>query len=67
MSTSSIRLFVTAPLAEGVNAPGSEAQAHYLANVMRRAVGDTVLLFNGADGEWAAQLTELTRKKVTFA
>lgn len=34
---------------------------------MRRAVGDTVLLFNGADGEWAAQLTELTRKKVTFA
>ncbi len=66
MSNSSIRLFVSTPLVRGVSAPGNEAQAHYLANVMRRSVGDPVLLFNGADGEWAAQISELTRKKVTF-
>ncbi len=67
MSTASIRIFVTDPLNIGRPAAGSEAQAHYLANVMRRAVDNEVLLFNGADGEWRAGITELTRKKVMFA
>jgi 16S rRNA (uracil1498-N3)-methyltransferase len=66
MSTSSIRLFVTAPLAQGVPAPGTEAQAHYLANVMRRSVGEHVRLFNGQDGEWLAAIATLTRKQITF-
>lgn len=47
-------------------ASGSEAQAHYLANVMRRTAGGQVLLFNGQDGEWLAEITELTRKKLSF-
>ncbi len=66
MSTPSIRLFVASPLQHGMPAQGSEAQAHYLTNVMRRATGDEVLLFNGTDGEWRARITELTRKKTTF-
>jgi 16S rRNA (uracil1498-N3)-methyltransferase len=66
MGTSSIRLFVEDALAAGEPAMGSEAQAHYLANVMRRSVGDTVLLFNGRDGEWQASITSFSRKRVAF-
>ncbi len=66
MSMQSIRLFFTSPLQPGLAVQGSEAQAHYLANVMRRATGDEVLLFNGTDGEWRARITELTRKRASF-
>jgi len=59
--TSSIRLHVTADLAAGAPITASAAQAHYLRAVMRRAVGDTVLLFNGRDGEWAADIASLGR------
>lgn len=31
-------------------------QSHYLTSVMRRAVGDEVLVFNGRDGEWRAAI-----------
>jgi 16S rRNA (uracil1498-N3)-methyltransferase len=57
----SIRLFVTAPLAAGAEIVATAAQAHYLGGVMRRAVGDTVCLFNGSDGEWVARL--LTQRR----
>ena len=36
------RLFVTAPLLEGVSVPATPGQAHYLGTVMRRGVGDPV-------------------------
>jgi 16S rRNA (uracil1498-N3)-methyltransferase len=64
MSDPSIRLFVTSPLQVGEALAGSESQSHYLANVMRRAVGDEVRLFNGRDGEWAARITAVSRKTV---
>ena len=41
-------------------------QAHYLANVMRRAVGDGVDLFNGCDGEWHAKITVLGKGKAVL-
>ncbi len=70
MSVPSIRLFVTASLQAEARAPASvpasEAQSHYLANVMRRSVGDEVKLFNGQDGEWLARIATLTRKSATF-
>jgi 16S rRNA (uracil1498-N3)-methyltransferase len=66
MSDPSIRLFVTAPLQAGQELAASEAQSHYLANVMRRGVGDAVKLFNGKDGEWAARITAISRKTVRF-
>ncbi|MEO0497981.1 MAG: 16S rRNA (uracil(1498)-N(3))-methyltransferase [Pseudomonadota bacterium] len=33
-----------------------KAQANYLGNVMRARAGDSVLLFNGRDGEWRAEI-----------
>jgi 16S rRNA (uracil1498-N3)-methyltransferase len=50
------RLFVDAPLAAGAGLALDRDQTNYLGNVLRLAAGDTVLLFNGRDGEWRATL-----------
>jgi 16S rRNA (uracil1498-N3)-methyltransferase len=63
----SIRLFVTPSLTEGAAVAATPQQAHYLAHVMRRTVGDAVALFNGADGEWQARITTLRGDRATFA
>ncbi len=39
---------------------------HYLRNVLRCAVGDTVVLFNGRDGEWQGTIQELGKKVATI-
>jgi 16S rRNA (uracil1498-N3)-methyltransferase len=62
----SIRLFVSAPLTAGAAIAATPAQAHYLGTVMRRAVGDAVVLFNGRDGEWAAHVSMLRRGDAGF-
>ena len=54
-----LRLYVEAPLAEGRAVALDQPQAHYLANVMRRRVGDPVALFYGTDGEWFARIRDL--------
>ena len=59
----SIRLHVAAPLHAGAEIAATPGQAHYLATVMRRAVGETVQLFNGADGEWEARILALRRDR----
>ncbi len=59
--TRSIRLFVAAPLDDGVTVALSPAQAHYLGTVMRLGPGDAVLLFNGRDGEALARLESIRR------
>lgn len=59
----SIRLYVEAPLHAGAEIATTPAQAHYLATVMRRAVGETVRLFNGHDGEWSARILALRRDR----
>ncbi len=61
-----VRLCVDAPLAAGADVPASEAQAHYLLNVMRLAAGKTVALFNGRDGEWHATVTVPAKRRVNF-
>ena len=61
-----IRLHTEADLAAGAAIPATESQAHYLGNVMRKAVGETIHLFNGRDGEWQASIATLTRGKATF-
>jgi 16S rRNA (uracil1498-N3)-methyltransferase len=50
------RLFVAAPLAAGHTVALNATQIHYLATVLRRGAGDSVLVFNGTDGEWNASL-----------
>ena len=56
------RLYIDTPLEMGAVAPLSATQAHYLKNVLRLEVGASVLLFNGRDGEYAAELAELKKK-----
>jgi len=64
--TSSIRLYVPAPLHEGAEPRATAAQAHYLGAVMRRAAGEPVRLFNGVDGEWTAIISAIRRDQAAF-
>lgn len=40
----------------------SPDQHHYLRNVMRCAPADRLLVFNGQDGEWQAEIAEMSKK-----
>ena len=51
------RLYVEAPLAGGADVALDRAQTHYLGSVLRLKSGNSVLVFNGRDGEWSATLT----------
>jgi 16S rRNA (uracil1498-N3)-methyltransferase len=57
------RLFVDAPLAEGATVPLEAAHANYLLNVLRLKTGASILVFNGRDGEWRAELAATGNKK----
>jgi 16S rRNA (uracil1498-N3)-methyltransferase len=50
------RMFVAKPLHHGHTLPLERDQANYLSNVLRLAHADSVLVFNGADGEFLATL-----------
>ncbi len=50
------RLYVDAPLAADETVALDRSQSNYLGNVLRLAAGDTVLVFNGRDGEWQAAI-----------
>ena len=62
MANAKIRLFVEHPLGEGQSVPLSREQAHYLFGVMRLGVGGAVLVFNGRDGEWLAEVEEAGKR-----
>ncbi len=62
MADAKIRLYVDHPLGQGQTVPLDRDQAHYLFGVMRRGKGDAVLLFNGRDGEWRAQVEEVSKR-----
>ncbi|WP_088342762.1 MULTISPECIES: 16S rRNA (uracil(1498)-N(3))-methyltransferase [Rhodomicrobium] len=57
----SIRLFVEALLAAGAAVECTAGQANYLGNVLRMRAGQHVLVFNGRDGEWLAEITAMKR------
>ena len=40
-------------------------QVHYLRNVLRKTVGDSVRVFDGVHGEWLLQINQLDKKKGT--
>ena len=50
------RLFVDAALAPGETVALERGQSNYLGNVLRLSSGDTILVFNGRDGEWQAAI-----------
>lgn len=57
-----IRLCIPDDLAAGAVVTPVPDQARYLTTVMRQAVGDEILLFNGRHGEWRARLTHVDRR-----
>jgi 16S rRNA (uracil1498-N3)-methyltransferase len=56
------RLFVDAPLQAGARIELDRGQANYLLNVLRLRNGESVLVFNGRDGEWRAEVSVEGRK-----
>ncbi|MBR0755588.1 16S rRNA (uracil(1498)-N(3))-methyltransferase [Bradyrhizobium jicamae] len=50
------RLFVDSALSVGTHVPLERNQSNYLGNVLRLGAGDAVLVFNGRDGEWRADI-----------
>ena len=46
------RLMSTARWPPAPRSRSRKSRAHYLRNVLRLKSGDTVLVFNGRDGEW---------------
>jgi 16S rRNA (uracil1498-N3)-methyltransferase len=58
------RLFVEDALSAGQAFEAAKEHFHYLTNVLRMTDGDAVLLFNGRDGEWRADLSLPTRKRL---
>ncbi len=50
------RLFVDAALAAGETVALERSQSNYLGNALRLSEGDTILVFNGRDGEWRAAI-----------
>jgi 16S rRNA (uracil1498-N3)-methyltransferase len=62
--TNLVRLYVPEPdFAAGEICALSEGQVHYLRNVMRKAAGDKLRVFNGRDGDWLATLVEINKNK----
>lgn len=50
------RLYLDHPLAEGAEVAATPEQANYLLNVLRLSSGSNILVFNGRDGEWRAEI-----------
>jgi 16S rRNA (uracil1498-N3)-methyltransferase len=51
------RLFVDAALANDATVALVREQSNYLGNVLRLSAGDSILVFNGRDGEWRASIS----------
>lgn len=58
------RLFVEQELREGDRVMIEGGQAHYLARVMRAAIGDAVILCDNLTGEWATRVADVTKREV---
>lgn len=56
------RLYLTARLVANACLPLTNNQAHYLGTVLRKTIGDEVLVFNGKDGEFLAEIVQINKK-----
>jgi 16S rRNA (uracil1498-N3)-methyltransferase len=61
-----IRLHLPDDLAAGARITLGPDATRYLLSVMRQAVGDAVLLFNGRHGEWRAVIAEAGKRSVVL-
>ena len=60
------RLYVADDLAAGARLTCTPGQANYLSNVLRLRAGEEVLLFNGRDGGWRAEVVAETKRALTL-
>src|SRR5947208_16755995 len=61
------RLYVEVPLHGTANVALDTAQANHLVHVLRLKSGDSVLVFNGRDGEWRASLVGAGKRGFALA
>jgi len=59
-----IRLHVTTDLSTNAAVAPTLEQSRYLTQVMRLKLGDSLLVFNGRDGEWRCVIAEILKKGV---
>ena len=60
------RLYVSDDLADGVNIACNTSQTDYFLNVLRLKSGSAILVFNGRDGEWRAELNQVKPNDCTL-
>jgi 16S rRNA (uracil1498-N3)-methyltransferase len=61
------RLYVTGDLGAGTAVALNDGPSHYLLHVLRAKPGNRVLLFNGRDGEWLAEIGQVSKRGVAAA
>jgi 16S rRNA (uracil1498-N3)-methyltransferase len=61
------RLYLEEDLAPGTPLALGREQTNYLLSVLRLRPGDAVILFNGRDGAWRAEIVEAGRKAAVLA
>jgi len=59
------RLYVPGDLGVNMALALNEGQSHYLLHVLRARTGNRLLLFNGRDGEWLAEITDAAKRGAT--
>ena len=64
--TSKARLFYSKELKSGLISKLSEAQSHYIKNVIRLKPNDKISLFNSINGEWDASILEHGKNLTEF-
>ena len=57
-----VRLFVETSLRKDGIIPLNDKQMHYITKVMRLGLGDKLVVFNGKDGEWHAEITNISKR-----
>ena len=57
-----IRLFIESSLRKDGIIPLNTKQIHYVTKVMRLGLGDKLVVFNGKDGEWHAEVTHINKR-----
>src|SRR3954452_12408262 len=60
------RLYLGVPLHDGATIALDPSQANYLGNVLRLKPGDSVLVFNGRDGEWQGVLASAGKRRLAL-
>ena len=64
--SSKIRLHFSKELKANLLSNLSNEQSHYIKNVMRLKIGDTISLFNSSNGEWSAKIVNYNKGSIEF-